>query len=176
MTDVAEKQSDFECRAIVVTLDGSPEAEVVLEPSIKLARKLGATIYLLEVVVPYIPVAYSEMGIGYTYDPDEETEKLRQAAVAYLDRVQALLRDKGIPCQSAVVIGDAAHEIVNYARKVNATMLAMATHARSRIGQLFIGSVAGSVLRCVDIPVMMVHTTAKPTAEEIEKTGIKAQY
>lgn len=176
MTEVTETQAKFEVSSIVVTLDGTPEAEAVLEPAVKLAQQLGAKVHLLQVVVPYIPVTYSEMAIGYSYNPDLENENSRQVAIAYLESIQALITKKDLQCETTVIIGDAAHEIVDYARKVNATLLAMATHARSRIGQLFIGSVAGSVLRCVDIPVIMIHTTAKATAEEIEKTTASAHH
>lgn len=141
---------------IVVTLDGTPEAEAILEPSIDLAREIGATIYLLEVILPIIPVEYG--GTWYGYDIDKETENRREEAYVYLEKVQAKVTEAGLNCVKVVRMGDAADEIVGYARDVQASMLAMATHARGKMGQILIGSVADDVVRKTHLPVLMVHT------------------
>jgi hypothetical protein len=57
-----------------------------------------------------------------------------------------------------LLIGDPAGEIIYYAKKVKASMLVMATHARSRFGQLLLGSVAEEIVSHSNLPVLMVHT------------------
>ncbi len=50
-----------------------------------------------------------------------------------------------------------AAEIVDYAEREQVQVIAMATHGRTGISRLALGSVAGQVLRSDQIPVLMVH-------------------
>ena len=145
--------------AVVVTLDGSPEAEMALEPAIELARSLNSTIYLLKVVTPVVPINYSGFAISYYGENlEEELATLRKAADGYLNKMQARVLEKGLDCIKTVCEGDPAIEIVAYASKVPASILVMATHARGRVGDILLGSVAEKVMRQTHLPVMMVNT------------------
>lgn len=147
---------------LVVALDGSLEAEVALEPAFYLARQLGATIYLARVMQPLVPVDY----ILFRNKPDllddamddEKNKKQREEANQYLEKLQAHLLARNVNCVKALLIGEPAGEIMYYAKKVKASMLVMATHARSRFGQLLLGSVAEEIVNHSNLPVLMVHT------------------
>lgn len=157
---------------MVVTLDGSPEAEAILQPAFELAHSLKATVHLVWVVVPFIPIEYGEMGVGYRYDPELETAEYVVQANKYLDKVILTNADKGITMIKEVLVGNATTEIMDYAKKVKADMLAMATHARSAIGQIFMGSVAEEVLNKTHLPVLLVHTTAKVASKSVAKETV----
>jgi nucleotide-binding universal stress UspA family protein len=81
---------------------------------------------------------------------------------AALSVEQALLRDAGYTVSMRVRFGDPAEEIVAYARDTHIDLIAMATHGRTGLHHLLMGSVAEQVLRRLAIPVMLV----RPFAEE----------
>lgn len=160
-------------KSIVVTLDGTADAEVILEPAIELAQKLEAAVYVVEVVVPSIPVEYGAGFYGIGFDLDEDTRNRIQTAKDYLAKVKSELNEKGVNCATVVKIGNAATEIVEYARAINASLIAMATHARSTVGEFLIGSVADEVMRKSHLPVVMVHT-ATHHKQDKSKQGMLA--
>lgn len=147
---------------LLVTLDGSPSAEISLEIALQLAKQIPATLYLTQVVTPLLPVDYIEPGQhfnGYIgSSTNTENQKRREEAFQYLDKLQARLLDRGINCCKQVLVGDPASEIRDYAERMHIGMLVMATHARGSIGQMVLGSVAEQVVRYSHLPVIMVHT------------------
>ncbi|MEI6046166.1 MAG: universal stress protein [Chloroflexota bacterium] len=156
-------------RRVLVTLDGSPEAESVLVPALEMAHKLEAALYLIRVVAPFVPIEYGDMGVSYAFDVDQETENRRETAYQYLDKIQARIAENGLNCVKVVRIGNPADEIVDYARKIQASMLVIATHARGKLGHLFMGSVAEEVTRRTNLPVMMVHILPHGKSETSDK-------
>ena len=80
-----------------------------------------------------------------------------------LSAEQALLRDAGYAVSVSVRFGDPAEEIVAYARDSDIDLLAMATHGRTGLRHLLMGSVAEQVLRRLAIPVMLVRPFAEET-------------
>jgi nucleotide-binding universal stress UspA family protein len=80
-----------------------------------------------------------------------------------LSAEQALLRDAGYAVSVSVRFGDPAEEIVAYARDTDIDLVAMATHGRTGLRQLIMGSVAEQVLRRLAIPLMLVRPFADET-------------
>ena len=81
---------------------------------------------------------------------------------AALSVEQAVLRDAGYAVSVSVRFGDPAEEIVACARDADIDLVAMATHGRTGLRHLLMGSVAEQVLRRLAIPVLLV----RPFAEE----------
>ncbi len=144
---------------LVVTLDGTPESEAALVPAEMLARETGGTIFLLQVVPPIYTSDFS--GNWYVYDVEDQSEAMLKAANDYLDTVETSLIARGLNCVKVVRVGNAADEIVDYARKADASFVVMATHARRSFGQIMLGSVADEVMRRSHLPILMVHTLGK---------------
>jgi len=67
------------------------------------------------------------------------------------------LTDAGFSVETVVRFGDPADEIVAVAESEDVHLVVMATHGRSGLGRLLMGSVAEAVLRRVSVPVMMVR-------------------
>lgn len=147
---------------IVVALDGSLEAEVALEPAFHLAKQMEATLYLLRVVQPVIPADYVMMHANQNLLKEDDIAKLdlkqMEAAGQYLQNFRSQLLSTRVKCIQTVLWGDPALEIVKYAQKIEASMLVMATHARGRVGQFLVGSVAEEVVSHSHLPVLMVTT------------------
>lgn len=125
-----------EAPEILVPLDGSHLAEEALRPAVALAKLLDSEVLLLRVADGgRAPVA---------------------AAEAYVDVVSAELTRQQLRVGSRVVVGDAASAIAQAA----SGLIVMATHGRSGLARLIIGSVATRVLQRANVPVVLLRPTA----------------
>jgi nucleotide-binding universal stress UspA family protein len=147
---------------ILVPLDGSELAEVALPYAEELAGRLGSEGTLLYV---------SESAEGqYHRIPQfymEETAKAtRRGAERYLEKPEG----KAIKVESAVLVGHPADEIVAYADKEDIGLIVMATHGRSGIKRLALGSVAEKVVRTAKQPVALIR--AKGARPDVREKGM----
>lgn len=62
----------------------------------------------------------------------------------------------GVPHKAKVVIGDAPHEIVEYAKAYHCDGIVMGTRGLGNVATLVLGSVAHKVLHLTHIPVTLV--------------------
>lgn len=138
-------------RRVVVPLDGSPVAEAIF-PFIETIGALDVEIVLVRVVT-LSPEEAVVLGAGYwqgrSADPDHDAQE-------YLKSQVGALEAKGIHASAHVRTGNAADEIVDVAKAIDADLIAMTTHGRTGLGRLLFGSVAESVLRASPIPVFLL--------------------
>jgi len=80
----------------------------------------------------------------------------KQASKEYLAGLEKGLKKSGLNVRSEVLVGKAAEEIIDYARKNPFNLIVMATHGRSGLGRLVYGSVARSVMLGVTSPMFLV--------------------
>ncbi|MEI7554571.1 universal stress protein [Candidatus Chlorohelix sp.] len=151
---------------IVVTLDGTPNAESSLEPAVELAQQYGCPLLLLRVLKPFVPT--DEMEEWFTENEDKGQDYLdsnafeyyRLKATNYLEKIAEPLRARLTQCDTALVVGDPSEEITNYVRAVEAKLLVIATQGHGDIYMFLLGSVADEVFQHCDVPVMLVHVAA----------------
>lgn len=125
---------------VLVPLDGSETAEVVLPYVRELARKLGAKLDIISVF------SESECSSEHLFK-------------TYLDKITAVLESSGISTSPVLFYGsDAAEVILSYVNKNKTNLIAMATRGRSGISRWVIGSVAEKVLRGTPIPILLIST------------------
>ena len=63
----------------------------------------------------------------------------------------------GIKVETKAIMGEASEEIVNYAKNNPFQVIVMASHGRSGIRHLTMGSVAEKVLLEAKVPVLMIR-------------------
>jgi nucleotide-binding universal stress UspA family protein len=135
---------------ILVPLDGSRHAEAALGPAEELAAQLGSEIVLLE-LVEFPP--YSFLGDGNAYlaafDPDGALGEARQYLGALATRLALgrVLAGLGYP----------AFAIAEVAGREKADLMVMATHGRSGLARLVLGSVATGTLQHASVPLMLIR-------------------
>lgn len=169
---------------MLITLDGSKFAEEVLAPAADLATRSGAEVHLIEVVresrlhpswitalspehdfrgeyewprgVPTGSPEYPiEMGVLVETAARTE-ERTRCVAKDYLDRVST--RHFHGEAKTKVVVGEnPAEEILDYIRREKMDLVAMATHGRTGLARLLLGSVAAKLLRAREAPLFLVR-------------------
>jgi nucleotide-binding universal stress UspA family protein len=137
---------------ILVPLDGSPRAEMILPQIGRILRHEDAEILLLRSY--FVPDVNAEWAIASADLRRQE----RAAAQAYLHDVARRFSGRGAKVHGRVLSGPAASAILEAAEEEGATMIAMATHGRTGLARFALGSVAEKVLRASPVPVLVVRS------------------
>jgi len=138
---------------ILVPLDGSTLAESAIAKAMELAGG-EATLMLLRAAE-----AHTLPGV----DPTEAQVEVVREAEEYLAAVAGRLREQGFASvETSVWYGPAASAIVDAARLRKADLIVMSTHGRSGLGRLILGSVAESVLRGTNTPILLLRVPGAP--------------
>lgn len=143
-------------KTILVPLDGSMRAEAVLPHAEELAHRFQASVVLLHVVEMAPPIGVAEK--AYAMLRRQELEQRTREANAYLAGIQGEFREKGIETRALVVFGRVVEAIIRTAEREGADMIAIASHGRSGLSQVFYGSVATGVLQRIDRPLLLVRS------------------
>jgi nucleotide-binding universal stress UspA family protein len=157
---------------ILVPLDGSELAESILPNALSVAHITGSSLVLLH-AMPSLSVAETMTGM-FPVTPSvwESWEEEAKLAQDYVVSIAKRLTKTGLTVQTEVVEGEAAKVIVNYAKDhPSVRMIAMATHGRSGLGRLILGSVADRVLHTSPAPVLLVRTKGQSHADQLELAG-----
>lgn len=164
---------------VLVPLDGSELAEEALGSAGVLAELLGARLHLLRVVEP---PSYPLYGDGYAYIPFDNDAELRDAR-QYLEEQAKKLDDRGMQVEIEVAVGPPSTVVARIARERQVDVVAMATHGRSGLARLVLGSVATGTLLQAHVPLLLtrplaleqtvpLQRTAAPTAPETPAIGL----
>ena len=145
-------------KTILVPLDGSKRAEAILPHVEELAERYDAKVIFLHVVEPIPPVVGPEGMPVVLYEQGSE-QRSRQAA-SYLEGVQDRFREKGISAEASTVYGPVVEGIIHAAEQEAVDLIALASHGRSGLSQVFYGSVAAGVLHRVNRPLLLIRSRA----------------
>jgi nucleotide-binding universal stress UspA family protein len=150
---------DFSCETIAVLLDGSEEATHVMPVVLPVARSFGAALHLIAAVAT-VGALGSERSPSAMLMPtaaravlDLEYDNL----VNYLSSVAETLRNRGFTVTAAVVRGEPADVVVAEAERVQADLLAFATHGRSGLSGIWTGSLGAKVLTRFKRPLLLAR-------------------
>ncbi|OGL07026.1 MAG: hypothetical protein A3I03_04785 [Candidatus Rokubacteria bacterium RIFCSPLOWO2_02_FULL_68_19] len=139
-------------KKILVPLDREAGAEVALPVAADLAKSDGTVIRLMYVAPTPSAIVAEGRVIAYA---DQESDRLQHLGMVYLREAAHQLA--GLPVEYAVRFGEPAEEILEEAREFGADLVVMATHGRSGVARLMLGSVAEAVLRRSEVPVVLVR-------------------
>lgn len=154
---------------VVVPLDGSELAEGVLPHVAEVVRGRECRVYLLSaspLAKRVSPAAVDVQPVPITMP--EDLQGARRELVEYLRAVAKRLEPAVTDVWIGVSFGRPADEILAFADKVEADLIAMSTHGRSGIGRWVFGNVADRLLQGASCPVLLVRaggsdaTTAPP--------------
>jgi nucleotide-binding universal stress UspA family protein len=139
-------------KAILHPTDFSQHSDYALRLAGSLARDHEARLIILHVVLTLGPelVTYGEA--ASQLQPESYRHKLWEE----LRRVQ--LPDPVVSIEHLLAEGDPAAEIVRTAQETGAELIVMATHGRTGLQRLLMGSVAEQVMRKASCPVLTVKT------------------
>jgi nucleotide-binding universal stress UspA family protein len=143
---------------IVVALDGSARAELVLPYVEALAEQFGSSVILLRATTPAAATTPLAPNIAATpIDLTAIVEAERREVETYLRALTQRLSSQGLAVSYEQYEGPAADIIVARARDLDANLIAMTTHGRGGLERLVFGSTAEAVLRHAPCPVLLVR-------------------
>jgi nucleotide-binding universal stress UspA family protein len=143
-------------KKILVPLDGSKRAETILPHVEELALNFKAQVVFLHVIEPHY-VFTSPHGFNMYNIEEISHEANTKQAKTYLAGLAGEFREKGIKAKTYVEDGPVSHTILNIAEREEADLIAMASHGRTGLSQVFYGSVAASLLHSVDRPLLLIR-------------------
>ena len=132
------------CR-ILVPLDGSAAAEAAL-PEVERIAVGAAEVHLLHVVTP-LP---STLGSS-----SARVMELHDQALSYLHDVRG--RFPEMSGLDLIRSGEPADAVFQVALEINIDLIAMCTHARAGLAKWFVGSVAETIVRQTQLPVLLMR-------------------
>jgi nucleotide-binding universal stress UspA family protein len=150
---------------ILVPTDLSEGAEEALDYACELARKLDATVHLLNVIgIPALGVP--ELGVALTSTVIDSIVRDNQAA---LEQLVETKRSSARFGDIMLRTGDARDVINHTAKEIVADLIVMGTHGRRGVSRALLGSVTETVVRTAPCPVLTVraHTTVHPGRQEV---------
>jgi nucleotide-binding universal stress UspA family protein len=145
--------------AILVPLDGSPEAERALPFAETLVDPHGEIILLR---VARSLDAFGEPWPGRQLSEDDLRAIAEEAARRSLLTVAERLRHTVPRVRIEVVFGDPADEIIRVAEAEDVEMIVMTTHGHGAAGRIIFGSVADRVARYGTRPTLLVRANVPP--------------
>ena len=144
---------------ILVCLDGSKLAEQILPYAVEQAKRFNSNVVLLQAyMIPSTELA-AATPLGPAATPQisqQEEQRLKNEAAAYLEEVAEPLRENGLDVACVILHGAAGDVIVSYAQNEPVDMIALATHGHSGLGRIIFGSVADHVLRESGLPILVI--------------------
>jgi nucleotide-binding universal stress UspA family protein len=150
----------IDIKKVLLPIDFSPAATVLLPYAREFAEKYGARLFILFVAED--PFTYS--GVPDTTDllPVEYSEEMvsrargKMATFVADNTGQSLLNVEGI-----VLTGHPAEEIINYAKQEKMDLLIIGTHGFQGFEKFLFGSVAEKVIKMAPCPVLTINTHAQ---------------
>ena len=149
-------------KKILVPHDASEPASQSLRVAADLARRNDGRLVVLRAIAPFLP--FSDLGSaeGSGWVPPEDIVSLELESLERL--VKKVLKDAP-PVECRVVVGTPYEAIMDAAEDVDS--IVMATHGRTGLEHILIGSVAEKVVRHAPVPVL----TIRPPRGDKKKRG-----
>ncbi|MCK8602888.1 universal stress protein [Desulfoferrobacter suflitae] len=142
-------------KRILVPLDGSPRAERIMPHVERLAQKFNSKVIFLRVVEPG-SIIQRPQGAEFENKIMREEEG---EAETYVSAWSGEFREKGLRSKGLVEHGAVVYAIIRVAEREDADLIAMASHGRSGLPQVFYGSVAAGILHRIDRPLLIIRSS-----------------
>ena len=144
---------------ILIATDGSKLSAKGVQAGVKLAQALGARVTGVHVIPPYEKPRYTEggglrgMGSPAAYRTTSERDAKKALAEVEIEAGAAK-----VECKTEFVTAGSPWEgILDVAKKSRCDAIAIASHGRSNLGGLLLGSETSHVLSHSKIPVIVLR-------------------
>jgi len=147
-------------RKMLVPLEASELAVVAFPYAKEIAARLDLDVILLHVHSPEERSASSQLQA----DIEHRAEILKRQLDEVRKRIRVDSEAKLVQVRGEVAAGSPAEVILRFADENDIDVIVMATHARSGVKRLVVGSVAEKVLRKSSVPIWLVRPGAPEEA------------
>ncbi|MFC1846199.1 universal stress protein, partial [Chloroflexota bacterium] len=152
---------------MVVPLDGSESAEVVLDYVEDISKQFGGEtvdIVLLRVCELFLhPQLHypPPMSLSWPEYLEYETNQCKEICSTYLNKIDERLKSDGITARIEIPVGNPIETIVEYANKNNAGLLVLSTHGHTGFREWLLGNITNKVMKTALTPVLLIRAPVK---------------
>ncbi len=141
---------------ILIPTDGSRLSERTIKAGVELAQAVGAKVTGLFVAPTPTPLVYAGIfPVGYL-PPEEHAQMIQRAATHHLGVIEKEAASAGVACECVTITGDfPADVILQVAAKHKCDLIFMASHGRTGVSAILLGSETQKVLAHSRIPVLV---------------------
>lgn len=150
----------MDIKKILVPTDFSEANNAAVEYASRLASETGALLYIVHVDDMEEAAAIMAKS-GYPYPFWQDDPRHREGHVKLKKVVPSVPKVK---CRHQYLKGTPSGEIVSFAERNNVDLIVMASHGRTGLSRLLMGSTAEGVMRRAPCPVLIVK---QPTKMEV---------
>jgi len=141
-------------KRILISTDGSEISSKAVQAAVSLAKDSGAELFAISVKEPFPYSAISEM---QPVPPQEFFDAQERIATERVQAVVDVAGKAGVTCHAHTVEALHAWEaILDHAKTQGCDLIAMASHGRSGLSALLLGSETQKVLTHSSIPVLVI--------------------
>jgi len=144
---------------ILLPTDGSPLSAKGAKAGVKLAKALGAKVTAVYVAMPFASTVYGDGAVYYAGLSSGEHKRLsEEVARKATAPVELEAKRAGVGCSTLLIVNSKPWEgILKAARTHECDAIVMASHGRSGLGGLFLGSETQRVLAHSRIPLLVIR-------------------
>lgn len=139
-------------RNILVSTDFSDFSAVAVEYAASFALLYGAKIHLVHVIEPASVVGVPNLDLSTA----AVSRELEDGAQEEMRKFVYWKMKNNTNLEQVVLHGDPHHEIVRYAQENEIDLIVIATHGRTGLAHMLLGSVAEKIVRLSPVPVLAV--------------------
>jgi nucleotide-binding universal stress UspA family protein len=147
----SKRRAEFKLEKIVVPVDFSTCAARGLEYAVGLARLFGAELILLNVVE-----LHHDLPPVVVYTHSELSRWAREVAQAHMADLLSGTNFGEVKYEAAIKMGSPAQKICRSAQQIGADLIVTATHGRTGLRHVLLGSTAEQIVRYAKSPVLVV--------------------
>jgi nucleotide-binding universal stress UspA family protein len=146
-------------RHILIPTDGSELAEHGVTNGLSLAKSVGARVTVIIVEEPFNWLSVSETQAQRALEAlAKHADQIKKHAASVLDRVANAAKQAGVPCETIQVEDAQPYQaIIATAADKGCDLIVMASHGRSGLSAVVLGSVTNKVLTHTKTPVLVCH-------------------
>ncbi len=146
----------FTPKRILVPTDFSSFSDKALKKAVEIAAEKGATIYLLHVIDQQVQQCAADYCIDATIVKQMEREAVKTSRELLAKQAAAVTAGKKVEVVYDVQMGYPSEVIVDEQKKKKIDLIVIASHGKTGLKKLLLGSVAERVVRGAKCSVIVV--------------------
>jgi nucleotide-binding universal stress UspA family protein len=146
-------------RHILIPTDGSELAGHAVTHGLSLAKAVGAKVSVIVVEAPFNVFAVPESRSQQLTEAfAKHAEQIKKHSASVLNHAADKAKAAGIPCETIQVEHEQPYQaIIAAAKDKGCDLIVMASHGRSGISAVLLGSVTNKVVTHTKTPVLVCH-------------------
>ena len=146
-------------RHILIPTDGSELAEHAVTNGLSLAKSVSAKVSIIVVETPFDVFSVPESKVQQMPEAcAKHAEQIKKHATSVLNRAAEAAKRSGVSCDTIQVEHEQPYQaIIAAAKDKGCDLIVMASHGRSGLSAVLLGSVTNKVLTHTKTPVLVCH-------------------